>query len=133
MAKKDNGELEFEGSDKMKALQAAMDKIEKNFGKGSIMKLGDEIVQEVEVIPTGSIGLIRREESLKSSVRNRPVRRHLPFMPLLRHRSVAASLLSSMRNMRSTVSMRPSWVSTLTICGFPNPTAESRHWRLPNS
>ena len=57
MAKKDNGELEFEGSDKMKALQAAMDKIEKNFGKGSIMKLGDEIVQEVEVIPTGSIGL----------------------------------------------------------------------------
>lgn len=34
-----------------------MDKIEKNFGKGSIMKLGDEIVQEVEVIPTGSIGL----------------------------------------------------------------------------
>lgn len=41
----------------MKALQAAMDKIEKNFGKGSIMKLGDEIVQEVEVIPTGSIGL----------------------------------------------------------------------------
>ncbi len=57
MAKKDNGELEFEGSDKMKALQAAMDKIEKNFGKGSIMKLGDENIQEVEVIPTGSIGL----------------------------------------------------------------------------
>lgn len=41
----------------MKALQAAMDKIEKNFGKGSIMKLGDENIQEVEVIPTGSIGL----------------------------------------------------------------------------
>ena len=57
MAKKDNGELEFEGSDKMKALQAAMDKIEKSFGKGSIMKLGDENIQEVEVIPTGSIGL----------------------------------------------------------------------------
>ena len=57
MAKKDNGELEFEGSDKMKALQAAMVKIEKNFGKGSIMKLGDENIQEVEVIPTGSIGL----------------------------------------------------------------------------
>ena len=34
-----------------------MDKIEKNFGKGSIMKLGDENIQEVEVIPTGSIGL----------------------------------------------------------------------------
>ena len=49
---------EFGGNnEKLKALQAAMDKIEKNYGKGSIMKLGDEHVQEVEVIPTGSIGL----------------------------------------------------------------------------
>ena len=66
MAKKD--ELEFEGgvesstpkpnnSEKLKALQAAMDKIEKSFGKGSIMKMGDDHVQEVEVIPTGSIAL----------------------------------------------------------------------------
>ena len=60
MAKKDN-ELAFsaEGgnAEKLKALQAAMDKIEKSFGKGSIMKLGDERIQDVEVIPTGSIGL----------------------------------------------------------------------------
>lgn len=65
MAKKD--ELEFEGGvegtakvnngEKLKALQAAMDKIEKTFGKGSIMKMGDDHVQEVEVIPTGSIAL----------------------------------------------------------------------------
>ena len=62
MAKKD--ELAFEegaskpnNSEKLKALQAAMDKIEKNFGKGSIMKMGDDQVQEVEVIPSGSIGL----------------------------------------------------------------------------
>lgn len=44
-------------ADKLKALQAAMDKIEKDFGKGSIMKLGDDKVEEIEVIPTGSIGL----------------------------------------------------------------------------
>ena len=44
-------------SEKLKALQAAMSKIEKDFGKGSIMKLGDENVENVEVIPTGSIGL----------------------------------------------------------------------------
>ena len=44
-------------ADKLKALQAAMDKIEKDFGKGSIMKLGDEKVEEIEVIPTGSISL----------------------------------------------------------------------------
>lgn len=42
---------------KLKALQAAMAKIEKDFGKGSIMKLGDEKVDNVEVIPTGSLGL----------------------------------------------------------------------------
>lgn len=42
---------------KLEALTAAMAKIEKDFGKGSIMKLGDETIEEVEVIPTGSIGL----------------------------------------------------------------------------
>jgi len=42
---------------KMKALQAAMAKIEKDFGKGSIMRMGDEKIENVDVIPTGSIGL----------------------------------------------------------------------------
>ena len=45
------------GDDKLKALQTAMAKIEKDFGKGSIMKLGDQPVEDVAVIPTGSIGL----------------------------------------------------------------------------
>ena len=44
-------------AEKLKALQVAMDKIEKDLGKGSIMKLGDNTTQDVEVIPTGSIGL----------------------------------------------------------------------------
>ncbi len=58
MAKKDELENNVGGtSEKLKALQAAMDKIEKNFGKGSIMKLGDNSVEEVDVIPTGSISL----------------------------------------------------------------------------
>ncbi len=42
---------------KMKALEAAMLRIEKDFGKGSIMKLGDNKVEKIPVIPTGSIGL----------------------------------------------------------------------------
>jgi len=45
------------GSEKLKALRAAMDKIEKSYGKGSIMKMGDNAVEEVAVIPTGSVGL----------------------------------------------------------------------------
>ena len=44
-------------SNKLEALKAAMAKIEKDFGKGSLMKLGDEKVEDVEVIPTGSVGL----------------------------------------------------------------------------
>ena len=44
-------------SEKLKALQAAMDKIEKNYGKGAIMKMGDDHIDEIAVIPTGSIGL----------------------------------------------------------------------------
>ena len=44
-------------AEKLNALRAAMDKIEKNYGKGAIMKLGDDQVEEIAVIPTGSIGL----------------------------------------------------------------------------
>ena len=44
-------------SEKLKALQAAMDKIDKNYGKGAIMKMGDDHIDEIAVIPTGSIGL----------------------------------------------------------------------------
>ena len=42
---------------KLKALQATMDKIEKDYGKGTIMKLGDAPKLDVEVIPSGSIAL----------------------------------------------------------------------------
>ena len=44
-------------AEKLKALQAAMDKIEKSYGKGSIMKMGDDQIENIEVIPTGSIAL----------------------------------------------------------------------------
>lgn len=44
-------------NDKLKALQAAMSKIEKDFGKGAIMRMGDKQIEDVEVIPTGSIAL----------------------------------------------------------------------------
>ena len=46
-----------QNNEKLKALQAAMQKIEKSFGHGSIMKMADDQIEEVDVIPTGSIGL----------------------------------------------------------------------------
>jgi recombination protein RecA len=58
MAKKEeNNEQLTPQQEKMKALQAAMSKIEKDFGKGSIMRMGDEKIENVDVIPTGSISL----------------------------------------------------------------------------
>ena len=57
MAKKEAGDMLDEKAAKLKALQEAMSKIEKDFGKGSIMKLGEEKVENVDVIPSGSISL----------------------------------------------------------------------------
>ena len=56
MAKEDTGTTSA-AEGKLKALQAAMSKIEKDFGKGSIMRMGDEQIEQVEVIPTGSVAL----------------------------------------------------------------------------
>ena len=77
-------------TEKLKALQAAMDKIEKNFGKGSIMKLGDDHVEQVDVIPTGSIALNAA-------------------LPLPRRRKPAGEPRLSMRSTLSTAFMPPSW------------------------
>ncbi len=50
-------ERKMPSAEKLKALQLAMQKIDKDFGKGAIMKLGDDKVEDVAVIPTGSVGL----------------------------------------------------------------------------
>ena len=44
-------------ADKLKALQLTLDKLEKSYGKGTIMKLGDSAVEPIEAISTGSLGL----------------------------------------------------------------------------
>ncbi len=57
MAKKEMEGVQNANEAKMLALKAAMAKIEKDFGKGSIMKLGEQQVDKVDVIPSGSLGL----------------------------------------------------------------------------
>ena len=58
---KENEEMTNAGAaknaEKLKALQATIAKIEKDYGKGTIMKMGDQPSQEVSIIPTGSIAL----------------------------------------------------------------------------
>ena len=79
----------MEKDDKLKALDAALSQIEKQYGKGAVMKLGDPTAQmNVETIPTGSLSLdialglggIPKEESLKSMDRNPVVRRPLLYI-----------------------------------------------------
>ncbi len=54
MAAKDVNQEKME---KLKALQLTMEKLDKTYGKGTVMKLGDEAVEKVEAIPTGSLSL----------------------------------------------------------------------------
>src|SRR3978361_896105 len=44
-------------AEKLKALQLTLDKLEKSYGKGTIMKLGDTAIEPIDVISTGSLGL----------------------------------------------------------------------------
>jgi recombination protein RecA len=75
-------------NEKLKALQVAMSQIEKQFGKGSVMKLGEQNILNVEAISTGSLSLdialgiggIPRGELLKYLVRNLLVKQQLLFM-----------------------------------------------------
>ena len=115
MAKKD--ELNFEtdnkmaSSEKLKALQAAMEKIEKSFGKGSIMKMGDDSVEQVEVIPTGSIAL-NVALGVGGYPRGRIIEIYGPESSgktLLKHKRPAVSLLLLMPNTLSTVSTHLNW------------------------
>ena len=60
MAKKaaaDTGAATDPKAERLKALQLTLDKIDKDFGKGTIMKLGDKVTEDIPSIPTGSIGL----------------------------------------------------------------------------
>jgi recombination protein RecA len=50
-------EVKEVNNEKLKALQLTLDKLEKTYGKGTVMKLGDEAIEDIEVIPTGSVTL----------------------------------------------------------------------------
>ena len=54
---KDMSDVDAQRLEKLKILQSTMEKIEKNYGKGAVMKLGDRAIEKVDVIPTGSINL----------------------------------------------------------------------------
>ena len=68
-----------ENAEKRKALEVAMSQIEKQFGKGSVMKLGEYKAMEVEAIPTGALSLdiaLGEEELLKYLDQNHQEKQH---------------------------------------------------------
>ena len=82
--------------EKLKALQLTLDKIEKNFGKGSIMKLGDNQVENIPVISSGSISL-DKALGVGGYPKGRvieiygPVKQHWPYTPSQKPRNKAVS------------------------------------------
>jgi tigrfam_recA: protein RecA len=118
-----------------------MEKIEKSFGKGSIMKMGDDSVEQVEVIPTGSIALnvalgvggYPRGRIIEIYGPESSGKTTLAIHAIAEAQKPVVSLLLLMPNTLSTVSTHLNWELTLTICIFPNRITESRLWKLQNN
>ena len=120
MATKKQLEPVAPAADKKKALAAALGQIEKQFGKGSVMRLGENTGMNIEHIPTGSIGL-----DLALGIGGLP-----RGTALQRHRSWAARLRLSTPSTRSTRFTPRHSALTLTACWSPSRTPVSRVWTL---
>lgn len=105
--------------DKQKALEAALGQIERAFGKGSIMKLGQrDSAVDISAISTGSLGLdiglgiggLPRAASSKFTARKVRVKPHWPCTPLPRPRNWAGPVPLSMPSTRLIRVMPASWV-----------------------
>ena len=118
MAEKEKPQVNPE---KLKVLSAVMDKIEKDFGKGAIMKMSDRAVDKVPVIPSGSVTIDHAlgiggypKGRIIEIFPNRRVKPRWLSTRSPRPRKRAESPHLSTRNMLSTARMRRSsaWIST---------------------
>ena len=122
--------------DRLKALQSALSKIEKDFGKGSIMKLGEQAVEPVEVIPTGSIGLdaalgvggFPRGRIIEIFGPESSGKTTLAIHAMAEAQKAGGIAASSTPSTPSTPSMPRSWVWTPTTSSCRSPTTASRRW-----
>ncbi len=122
---------------KQKALAAALGQIEKQFGKGSIMRLGEDRTMDVETISTGSLSLdialgagglpMGRIVEIYGPESSGKTTLTLQVSP---QRSVKVKpVRSSMLNMRWILSMHANWASISTTCCVLSRTPASRRWR----
>jgi recombination protein RecA len=106
-----------QNAEKLKALQLTMDKIEKSYGKGAIMKLGDSAVVPVESISTGSLSLdialgvggLPRGRVIEIYGPESSGKTTLAIHAIAEAQKRAALPLSLMPNMPSTAAMPRNW------------------------
>ena len=125
-------------SDKKKALETAISQIEKNFGKGTVMRLGDRPEMNVEAIPTGSLALdaalgiggVPKGRIIEIYGPEASGKTTLALHIVARRRSAAVRSHSSTRSTRWTLTMRRESAWTSTPCSSPIRIPASRLWRL---
>jgi hypothetical protein len=108
--------------DKLKALEMTLGNIEKQYGKGTIMKLGDQPAENIPFIPTGSIGLDAAlgigglPRGLRYMAPSQAARRLWHCMLLQKLKSWAELRHLLMQSMHSTVFMHKNWASISITC-----------------
>ena len=114
-------------TDKKKALETALAQIEKTYGKGSVMRLGDNPVMNVDCIPTGSLSL-----DLALGIGGVPRGRIIEiYGPESSGKTTLALHIIADAQKRLTRNGRAPSASTWTVCWSPSRTAANRHFRSP--
>ena len=123
--------------DKKRAIETAMQQIERTYGKGSIMRFGDNTVSDVEAISTGSLALdlalgiggLPKGRIIEIYGPESSGKTTLALHVLARRRRRAARSRSSTPNTRSTSPMPARLASRSRICSSPSRTPANRHLR----
>ena len=137
--KKTSYEAPTPASDKKKALQTALAQIDKSFGKGTVMRLGDKPEMNVEAIPTGSLAL-DAALGIGGVPKGRIIEIYGPESS--GKTTLALHILAEAQKQGGEVAfvdaehaLDPVYAAALvltpTICWFPSPIPVSRPWRSP--
>ena len=115
--------------EKLKILQSTLDKIEKNYGKGSIMKLGDRPDETFEAISTGSISL-----DTALGIGGFPKGRIIEiYGPESSGKTTLAIHAIAEAQKKGGIAAFIDAEHVWTTCWCRSPTTASRHWRLPTT
>lgn len=128
-----------QASDKKKALETCIAQIEKNYGKGAIMRLGDDIPVNVEALSTGSLSLdlalgiggVPKGRIIEIYGPEASGKQRLRCTSSRRLRRPAARRHTSTLSTRSSLHMPVRWASISTVCSSHSPIPASRRSTSP--